>query len=231
MGVVAAESSAPVVSAQPDLTGMTVALDPGHSGRTDASLSRQIPDGRGGMKQCQTSGTSTDGGYPEHTFNWAIVQLINAALVQQGVRTALSRDSDDGVGPCNDARAAAANALQPNASVSIHADGGPPGGHGFHVNYSSPPLNEAQAGPSLRFATIMRDQLAAAGMQPSTYIGTNGLYGRSDLAGLNFAEHPTILIEVGNMRNADDAAQMISPGGRSQYASAIVQGITAFLRT
>jgi N-acetylmuramoyl-L-alanine amidase len=50
-------------------------------------------------------------------------------------------------------------------------------------------------------------------------------------SGPYFAEHPTILIEVGNMRNADDAAQMISPGGRSQYASAIVQGITAFLRT
>ena len=99
-----------------------------------------------------------------------------------------------------------ANAINPDAVVSIHADGGPPDGRGFHVNYSSPPLNAAQAGPTVRFAQIMRDQLVAAGMQPSTYRGTDGLYGRSDLAGLNLAQYPSILIEMGNMKNAADVA-------------------------
>ena len=46
-------------------------------------------------------------------------------------------------------------------------------------------------------AQIMRDQLVAAGMQPSTYRGTDGLYGRADLAGLNLAQYPSILIEDG----------------------------------
>ena len=32
-------------------------------------------------------------------------------------------------------------AMRPDAIVSIHADGGPASGSGFHVNYSSPPLN------------------------------------------------------------------------------------------
>ena len=42
---------------------------------------------------------------------------------------------------------AMANALHPNAIVSIHGDGGPPTGRGFHVLYSAPPLNDVQAGP------------------------------------------------------------------------------------
>jgi N-acetylmuramoyl-L-alanine amidase len=119
-----------------------------------------------------------------------------------GVRTALSRGNDNALGPCVDQRAAMANALHPDAVVSIHADGGPPDGRGFHVNYSNPPLNDTQAGPSVRFAQTMRDQLVASNLQPSTYRGTDGLYGRADLAGLNLAQYPSILIEMGNMKNA-----------------------------
>jgi len=99
-----------------------------------------------------------------------------------------------------------ANALHPDVIVSIHADGGPPDGRGFHVNYSNPPLNDAQAGPTIRFAQSMRDQLVASGVQPSTYRGTDALYGRADLAGLNLAQYPSILIEMGNMKNAEEAA-------------------------
>ena len=75
----------------------------------------------------------------------------------------------------------------------------------------------------------MRDQLAASGLTPSTYIGSNGLYGRADLAGLNLAEYPAVLIELGNMRNADDAARMSSPQGQAEYAAAVVRGIAAYL--
>jgi N-acetylmuramoyl-L-alanine amidase len=208
---------------------MIVFLDPGHNGANDASINRQVPTGRGGTKDCQTSGTTTGGGFPEHTFNWEVVLQIRQALDQLGVRTAMSRGNDNALGPCVDERAAMANALNPDAVVSIHADGGPPGGHGFHVNYSDPPLNQAQAGPAVQFATVMRDQLVAAGLTPSTYIGSNGLYGRSDLTGLNLAQYPSILVEMGNMKNANDAAQMESATGRAAYAAAAARGITAYL--
>jgi N-acetylmuramoyl-L-alanine amidase len=197
----------------------------------DASINRQVPNGRGGTKECQTSGTATNDGYPEHAFTWAIVGLISGALNQMGVHTQLSRDSDAGVGPCVDQRAAQANAMYPDAIVSIHADGGPPSGTGFHVNYSSPPLNDAQSGPSVQLARIMRDTLVQSGFQPANYIGSDGLYGRSDLAGLNLAQYPAILVELGNMKNADEAARMESPDGRAKYAAAVTQGIVAFLNT
>jgi len=211
------------------IAGMAVFLDPGHNAVNDASTTRQVPNGRGGTKQCNTSGAATNDGYPEHAFTWDVVGLIGDALNQMGVRTQLSRDNDNSAGPCVDQRAALANAMRPDAIVSIHADGGPSSGRGFHVNYSSPPLNAAQAGPAMQLAHTMRDALVASGYQPSTYVGSDGLYGRDDLAGLNVAEYPAVLVELGNMKNADEAAQMESADGRAKYAAAVTRGITAYL--
>ena len=208
---------------------MIVFLDPGHSGADDAPMGQQVPTGRGGTKSCQASGISTDDGYPEHTLTWDTTLRIRQALTALGVRTAMSRGDDSGVGPCVDERAAMANALHPNAILSIHADGGPPTGRGFHIIYSNPPLNAAQAGPAVQFAQVMRDQLAGSGFVPATYIGSNGLNPRSDVAGLNLAQFPSILVELGNMKNPADSALMKTPDGRQKYADAVVRGIAGFL--
>ncbi len=220
---------APAASAAPNLAGMSVFIDPGHNGAQDSSIHRQVPNGRGGTKECDTSGTATADGYSEHAFTWDVALQVQAALNQMGVRTQMSRDNDSSVGPCVDQRAALANAVHRDAVVSIHADGGPPSGRGFHVNYSSPPLNDAQSGPAMQLAHTMRDALAGTGMQPSTYVGSNGLYGRADLAGLNLAQNPAVLVELGNMKNSGEAAQMESPDGRAAYAAAVTQGILAYL--
>ena len=228
--IVASTPVAPTVSAAPaNIAGMIVFLDPGHNGSNDASISRQVPTGRGGTKNCQESGTSTNDGFPEHTFTWDTTLRIRQELNALGVRTAMSRGDDTGLGPCVDRRAAMANALRPNATVSIHGDGGPPTGRGFHVLYSSPPLNQVQAGPSIQFAQVMRDQLQASGLVPSTYVGSGGLNPRSDIAGLNLAQFPSILIELGNMKNPADAGLITTPEGRQKYADAVVRGIAGFL--
>ena len=221
--------ASPASAAPANIAGMIVFLDPGHNGANDSSISRQVPTGRGGTKNCQESGTSTDNGYPEHTFNWDTTLRIRQELTALGVRTAMSRGDDTGLGPCVDQRAEMANSVKPNAIVSIHADGGPPTGRGFHVNYSAPPLNQAQAGPSVQFAQVMRDQLQASGLVPATYIGSGGLYPRADLAGLNLAQYPAILIELGNMKNPADVGLITTEEGRQKYADAVVRGIAGFL--
>ncbi len=234
IGVLIAASTAitPTAAAIPsNIAGMVVFIDPGHNGSNDASITRQVPTGRGGTKNCQASGTSTNTGYQEHTFTWDTALRVRAELNALGVRTALSRGNDTGLGPCVDERANMANSLRPNAVVSLHADGGPPSGRGFHVCYSAPPLNQVQAGPSVQFARIMRDQLQASGIPPANYIGQNGLYGRSDLAGLNLAQYPSILVELGNMKNPADSALMESAEGRQKYADAVVRGVAGFLAT
>ncbi|OBJ66443.1 Rv3717 family N-acetylmuramoyl-L-alanine amidase [Mycobacterium asiaticum] len=213
-----------------NIAGMSVFLDPGHNGVADASINRQVPNGRGGTKPCNTSGTAANDGYPEHAFTWEVTNMVAANLNGMGVNTQLSRSDDSSAGPCIDDRAAHANNAHPDAIVSIHADGGPASGRGFHVNYSSPPLNASQSGPSLQLAEAMRSALIAAGFQPSNYVGSGGLYGRADLAGLNFAEYPAVLVELGNMKNAEDAALIESPDGRARYAAAVTQGIVNYLQ-
>ena len=47
------------IAAPGSIAGMIVFLDPGHNGANDASISRQVPTGRGGTKDCQASGTTT----------------------------------------------------------------------------------------------------------------------------------------------------------------------------
>ncbi|MDG4668210.1 Rv3717 family N-acetylmuramoyl-L-alanine amidase [Mycobacterium sp. 236(2023)] len=226
--VVAATPVLPAQAAPTNIAGKIVFLDPGHQASMEG-LSRQVPTGRGGTKDCQASGTSTDDGFAEHTFTWDTTLRIRQALTAMGVRTAMSRGDDAGPGPCVDERAAMANSVRPNAVVSIHADGGPATGRGFHVLYSSPPLNAAQAGPSVQFAKVMRDQLAGSGIPPATYIGQSGLNPRQDIAGLNLAQYPSILVELGNMKNPVDSGLMKSPEGRQRYADAVVRGIVAFL--
>ena len=49
----------PVAHAAPNLAGMIVFLDPGHQAAM-SDMGRQVPNGRGGTKDCQASGTSTD---------------------------------------------------------------------------------------------------------------------------------------------------------------------------
>ncbi len=117
----------------------------------------------------------------------------------------------------------------PTRSSAFTPTAVPPDGRGFHVNYSNPPVNDAQSGAAVRLAQVMAGQLAASGLTPSTYRGTNGLYGRADLAGLNLAQYPSILIELGNMKNQQEAAAMAAPEGRAKYAAAVVQGINAYL--
>jgi N-acetylmuramoyl-L-alanine amidase len=82
---------------------------------------------------------------------------------------------------------------------------------------------------SRRLAAFVRDALTQ--VEPvSTYLGTNGLNARSDLAGLNLNTVPAVYVECGNMRNATDAALMSSPQGRQAIADRLAGGLLSFLR-
>ena len=67
-------------------------------------------------------------------------------------------------------------------------------------------------------------------MTPASYIGSDGLYGRADLAGLNLVQYPAVLVELGNMRNTGDAGAMETTDGRQRYAQAVINGIVAYLQ-
>ena len=47
----------------------------------------------------------------------------------------MTRSDNSGWGPCINERAAIGNRADADAAISIHADGGPADGRGFHVIY------------------------------------------------------------------------------------------------
>ncbi len=208
-------------------------LDPGHNGGNSthlAAVNRQVPDGRGSTKPCNSTGTETDAGYPEHAFTYDVALRTRRALEAAGVRVVLTRTDDTGVGPCVDVRGTIGQRVGAAAVVSIHADGAAAAGSGFHVALSSPPLNPVQAGQAHVLGTALRNALRAGGFHDSTYIGSQGISLRPDLAGLNLAARPTALVECANMRNPAEAKVVSSAEGRQRYATALANGILAFLR-
>jgi N-acetylmuramoyl-L-alanine amidase len=223
----------PTVSFPPG-TGPVVALNPGHNGQNAShptEINRLVPAGFGEYKACDTTGTQTNAGYPEHAFNWDVTLRVRAILSAHGVRVILTRPDDNGVGPCVDQRAAIGNQAGVVAVVSIHSDGASSDGHGFHVCYASrPPAGPTIDARSRALSTAVHEALArGSGLVPSTYIGTNGYFPRSDLAGLNLATVPATFLELGNMRNAGDAGLLTSASGRQRIATAVAAGILAYL--
>src|SRR5262249_60772361 len=115
-------------------------------------INQLVPSGFGQYKACNTTGTSTGTGYPEHAYNWDVAVRARAVLARRGITVLLTRPDDTGVGPCVNRRAAFGNAHHAAVAVAIHADGHV-GGHGFHVIEASRwPAGAAVAAASHRLA-------------------------------------------------------------------------------
>jgi N-acetylmuramoyl-L-alanine amidase len=226
----------------PRATGTTTAarppvvvLDPGHNGGNaahPAEINRQVDAGNGTRKACNTTGTATGAGYPEHAFAWDVALRTRTVLRAAGVDVRLTRPDDAGVGPCVDVRGRYGNTQRADVVVAVHADGGPPGGSGFHViEAARAPGGAAVAASGKRLALAVRAALrAGSGLDYADYVaGGDGLDVRDDLAGLNLSTRPTVLVEAGNMRNPGDAALLSSPAGRQRIAAALAAGILAHL--
>ncbi len=215
------------------LSGATVHLDAGHNGRNGASparIARSVPAGaRGFRKACDTAGAQTrDGRLTEATLNLDVARRLRRRLRRLGARVVMTRTTNAGVGPCIDRRAAIGNRARADLALSIHADGGPPGGRGFHViaPLTRRAVRPAIAAPSLRFARQVRARLRGIGLRRSTYVGGGGgLVRRDDLGGLNLSRVPKVFVELGNMRNAADARLLRSRARRDAMAIGLARAI------
>jgi len=230
-------ASAPSASATAPsrpLAGQVVVIDPGHNGDNWAhpAVINQLVNIITEMKPCDTTGTETDAGYTEAAFNFNVAIRLARLLRAEGATVILTRTSNHGVGPCITQRAAIGNRAHADAAISIHADGGPPGGTGFDVIEPGliPGHTGAIVAPSHRLALDIRAAYHRITGEPyASYVGQNALDVRTDLGGLNLSTVPKVFIECGNMRNASDAAKLSSAAFRQRIAVALAAGFTAFL--
>ncbi|WP_326683762.1 N-acetylmuramoyl-L-alanine amidase [Streptomyces microflavus] len=221
------------------LTGRTVVIDPGHNPRNrehTKEINEKVDIGTG-RKECDTTGTSTDAGYPEARFTLDVSHRLRELLQAQGARVLLTHDEDRPFGPCIDERARIGNEAKADAVVSVHADGSAVGNRGFHVI-----LPAAVKGGGADTSKIVKSSadlgariaghfVRTTGSAPSNYIGGGtGLDTRNDLGGLNLSTVPKVFVECGNMRDPKDAALLTSASWRQKAAQGMAEGIADHLK-
>lgn len=220
-GTTPTTASAPVSTA---LAGRTVLLDPGHNPGNFAHTTEinRLVDIGNARKECDATGTSTNAGYTEAEYTLDVSRRARAILTARGATVVLVQDGDRPWGPCIDERARAGAEAHADAAVSVHGDGGPAGGSGFHVIMPAKVVagkadNSAIVAPSHRLGLLLRDGFHAATGEPyADYTASQGLDTRSDLGGLNLSTVPKVFIECGNMRNSTDARRMTDLSGASR---------------
>ncbi|MFJ2861542.1 N-acetylmuramoyl-L-alanine amidase [Kitasatospora sp. NPDC087314] len=221
------------------LTGRTVVLDPGHNPGNFAhptEINRQVDVGNS-RKECDTTGTETNSGYTEAEYTLDVSRRARAILAARGAAVVLVQDGDRPWGPCVDERARAGAAAHADVALSVHGDGGPAAGSGFHVILPARVVagkadNSAIVEPSRRLGLLLRERFRAATGEPyADYTANEGLDTRSDLGGLNLSAVPKVFIECGNMRNSTDAKRMTDPQWRQLAAQGIADALTAYLTT
>ncbi|TMR22357.1 N-acetylmuramoyl-L-alanine amidase [Nonomuraea turkmeniaca] len=233
----AVQEQAPAKDAPPEgkpLDGKVIVIDPGHNGgnrRDPAAINRKV-NVLTQWKACDTTGTATNNGYSEAAFTWDVSTRLARILKNRGATVKLTRQNNNGVGPCITERAAIGNKAKADAAISVHADGSAPGNRGFHViipKKINGPVDKV-VGKSNKLGLAVRDAFAkGTGLPYSTYIGSKALSYRNDLGGLNLSTVPKVFIESGNMRNAVEAAKFQDPKFRQRIALALANGLQHYL--
>ncbi len=221
------------------LKGKVVVIDPGHNPANfehASDINRKVNVGTH-WKECDTTGTATNAGWPEAKFTLDVAHRLRTLLEERGATVKLTQDGDRAYGPCVDERARIGNEAHADAAISIHADGSGAGNRGFHVImpgavHDGDADTRAIVAPSGELGeSVAGDFARVTGSEPSNYLGDGtGLVTRTDLGGLNLSTVPKVFIECGNMRDSEDVARLTSGSWRQKAAQGMSEGIVSFLR-
>ncbi|TWS19405.1 hypothetical protein FK529_09395 [Tsukamurella asaccharolytica] len=219
---------APAAPAQP-LSGKTVFLDAGSSVASAVEQARKVADGRGGQVPCVNPVAIASNGTADHSVNFAVAKMVEAALKTQGAKVILSRADDAGFGGCVDQRAAAANKSGADLAVSINSAIQDAAQRGFLLETAAPGATDskvtAQQAVSDPATTVIRDATRAGGFVPAQYLGGQDGIAKTANALASLVNIPLVYANLGNLANAEDAALLTSREGQTQYASVLTNGV------
>ena len=222
----------PALAAPDSLSGKVIVIDPGHQlGNANPAFAKQMAQTKFNgayAKQCNTTGTATNKGYPEATFTWGVGNELRRLLEARGAKVVMTRstNSRDDWGPCTWDRAAIATKAKADAMISIHADGAPSSSKGFFAivptvikGYTDDVVHADR-----RLSTDMVAGMKAAGAPPSNYM-RDQIMVSSIMTTINLSDVPTTIVELGNMRNSREAQRMSTKAGQAQYAQWLLAGL------
>lgn len=219
------------------LHGKVITIDPGHQlgNATHPRKINRLVNAGGFLKPCNTTGTATNGGYPEATFAWKVALALKRQLAARGATVYLTRHTNSYAdwGPCVNVRGRFGNKKHADVAISIHGDGAASIERGFFV--IRPAKRKGWTDDIFRvsnhLAHTVKFGLIRAGARVSNAYGADGYSVRGDLGTLNWSNVPIVMVELCNMRNTRDAKHVGSPRYRRHvYARGLRLGLTHFLR-
>lgn len=208
-----------------------VVIDPGHGG--------------------EDPGTKGPNSLLEKDLTLAIAKAVASRLEQAGVTVRLTREGEETVALSD--RVALANRLQADCFVSIHANAAPArGARGAETYFMSRDASDPEAAQAAarenasagQVQLILWELAHVANQEASSRLALelqtrlNGLSGIRDrgvkqapFAVLTGATMPAVLVEVGFLTNPEEELRLASSSEQARIASALTEGILAFLNT
>ncbi len=162
-------------------------------------------------------------GSTEAALNLAISLRVRALLERAGVRVVMTRRRTTGTSIGNIARARIANRAGAALFLRVHADGASSAAaRGTHTLY--PALrtgwtDDIYVRSKVAARIVQRELVRALGFPD------RGLQERTDFTGFNWANVPTVLVEVGFMTNAIEDRLLTTKAFRTRAARGLCRGV------
>jgi N-acetylmuramoyl-L-alanine amidase len=204
-------------------SALVVVVDAGHQAKGNY---RHEPIAPGSKKTRDKVAGGTTGRVthaPESRVNLQVALRLRDALQAKGVTVVMIRTTSR-VNIPNSARAKIGNQAHADLVVRLHCDGTSRSIHGILMLV---PANNRWTGP-IHAASLRAARAVLSGALASTGARDRGITPRSDMSGFNWSVVPSIIVEMGNMKNAAEDRLLSAPAYQDKLVAGMVEGILSY---